>query len=295
MMMMMMMMMMMVMMMILVCAGRSWLLNWTKMRRTSRTHLAWCRSTRSCWRRTRVCPRTTRSAKNSWSWYESSNRRDRARPDETHYEPLLSLPPSPPLTAPPRSLPPALQHPPALMLCSHTLTHTRFSQSSFVKRLQLYCVLHVAFRPVLLSGRKTSTVHTFAHGCSEFWDSADQTVTAPPPCFCPWVCGGGQTSPGWGVSLRLLSGRLGFAWSVCVHSSLADSHTVLHNVKTKTEGYSANSVNRVQMFQRSEGVWNQLYSVNMESLLCKTHTLSSNHRIYLSLLSSWARPQVDFL
>lgn len=50
-----------------VCAGRSSSLNWTKTRRTSRTRPVWCRSTRSYWRRTRVCPHTTRSAKNSWS------------------------------------------------------------------------------------------------------------------------------------------------------------------------------------------------------------------------------------
>lgn len=62
-------------------AGRSSLLSSTKTRRTSRTLHVWCKSTRSCWTRTRVCPCTTRTAKNNWNSSECSNRRDRAHPD----------------------------------------------------------------------------------------------------------------------------------------------------------------------------------------------------------------------
>lgn len=76
-----------------ICTGRSSLLNWTKTKRTSRTRPVWCRSTKSCWRRIRVCPHTTRSVKNSWSWSGFSNRRDRARHDETQTLPLPLLTP----------------------------------------------------------------------------------------------------------------------------------------------------------------------------------------------------------
>lgn len=70
------------------------------MRRTSRTLLGWCKNTRSCWMRTRVCPCTTRTAKNSWNSSEFSNRRDRAHPDQADTRPNCPNPRSGTLTLP---------------------------------------------------------------------------------------------------------------------------------------------------------------------------------------------------
>lgn len=110
-------------------AGRSWLLSWTKMRRTSRTLLGWSKSTRSSWMRTRVCPCTTRTAKNSWNSSGYSNRRGRGHPDQAEMK--LNCPQHPHPTY-------SSIHPILLRCTNTTLSHLLHTHS----HTDLSCVLH---------------------------------------------------------------------------------------------------------------------------------------------------------
>lgn len=139
-------------------------------------------------------------------------------------------------------------------------------------------------RPLLLSSRKvTSSVHIFAHPHSVFCDHR-------PNNHC---------TPSWSPQTLLLRSRtdlffsssvssecddrlivwvvvflydcsqgLWAAWSVCVHSSVADSHTVLQNVKTKTKAFQqevwimCRILRSVRMFETCSTVhaWNPCYA-----------------------------------
>lgn len=163
------------------------------MRRTSRTLLGWCKSTRSCWMRTRVCPCTTRTAKNSWNSSEYSNRRDRAHPDTA--KPRLNCPHRPLHTNTTLS---HLQH-------THRSTHTHTHFSCILLSCMLAC-RHVSTRSMLTrrpapadqtTGAAPSGVHRrvctpgllvmkqLAETCVSGWQENNlRTFGVPAPCVC---------------------------------------------------------------------------------------------------------------
>lgn len=119
-------------------AGRSWLLSWTKMRRTSRTLLGWSKSTRSSWTRTRVCPCTTRTAKNSWNSFGYSNRRDRGHPDQAEMK--LNCPQHPPSPPPTPSTHPSTPSCCAALHCTTlTLSYPIFCTHTHIS--VAFCIL----------------------------------------------------------------------------------------------------------------------------------------------------------
>lgn len=134
-------------------------------------------------------------------------------------------------------------------------------------------------RPVLLSSRKMTSVHRFAHPHSVFCDHRPNNHCTPswppwPHCCAPrWTFSSAAVCPlsvttDWWVWVVCFSQGVWAAWSVCVCSSVADSHTVLHNVKTKTKAFQqevwimCRTGRSVRMFETCSTVhaWNPCYA-----------------------------------
>ncbi len=172
---------------------------------------------------------------------------------------------------------------PALMLCTHTHTHTQLPAQLCKETCILLCPACCIVDPYFYPAGKWRHLYIYLHILTVYSVTTDQTITAPHPdhprprcCALGWTLSSAAVCPlsvmtGWWVWVVFLydcSQGLWAAWSVCVHSSVADSHTVLQNVKTKTKAFQqevwimCRVVRSMRMFETCSTVhaWNPCYA-----------------------------------